>query len=255
MLLAALLAGAPALRAQHHEAAPAPAASTKAPAAAAPAGETSPATQKRGSPDAPSHAPHPELRPLPAFEHVKNGNEAMAKARAANTAVPPPAERPAGAGRYVCAAIVCADADLDVPALLGLAQKDVLVIATPGPFVQPETVALLEQVVAEDRLSLILVLTHDRCRTLTAAPSGSATNTTLQRRLALAAATGRQRHRSLRDAMAPLQREQLLAASAPLREKLLRDELRVMPGEVADRTLAIRWLQNRAEELPVPPVK
>ena len=55
--------------------------------------------------------------------------------------------RPAGAKRYVCAVITCADVDCDIPALLGLAQKDVLELRLAGPFVNVAAVALLDRTI------------------------------------------------------------------------------------------------------------
>jgi hypothetical protein len=126
----------------------------------------SPAVPRR---EPPTHAPLPVLRPLDAWLHIRAGNAAWLSARDAGLPAPAP-ERPGGAGRYVCAVFICADADLDVPAVLGLQRRDVLLISTPGPFVSPESIGLLERLVREERLSLVLILTHTSCRTLTAPP-------------------------------------------------------------------------------------
>ncbi|MBM3962061.1 MAG: hypothetical protein FJ306_09215, partial [Planctomycetes bacterium] len=89
-------------------------------------------------PAPPTHAPLPELPPLAALAHCQTGNAAHVRARASGKPVPTAADRPAGAGKYVCAVLVCADAGVDVPALMGLAPADVLLLAAPGPFASPE---------------------------------------------------------------------------------------------------------------------
>jgi hypothetical protein len=72
----------------------------------------SPAVPRR---EPPTHAPLPVLRPLDAWLHIRAANAACLSARDAGLPAPAP-ERPGGAGRYVCAVFMCADADLDVPA-------------------------------------------------------------------------------------------------------------------------------------------
>jgi hypothetical protein len=58
-------------------------------------------------PPAPAtHAPLPELPPLAALAHCQTGNAAHVRARASGKPVPAPADRPAGAGKYVCAVLV-----------------------------------------------------------------------------------------------------------------------------------------------------
>src|SRR5688572_17892557 len=131
------------------------------------AGATTPlrsdAEHKRGAPALPGHAPLPSLHPLVALQHVKAGNAAAAAAVAAHQPLPAPTPRPAGAGRHVCAVIACADAPADLAPLLGFAREDVLCVRMPGPFVSPETTALLERAVASERLSLVVVLAHGDC--------------------------------------------------------------------------------------------
>ena len=210
---------------------------------------TAPAEAKRAS--AATHAPLPTLHPLVAWLHIKKGNAAAVAAKAVQTPLPAPAERPAGAGRYLCAVLVCADVDLDVAAVLGLRRQDVLVLSAPGPFATPETAALLERVVLDERLSLVLVLTHSDCRSLASRSPVDA----LTRRLEALRTEATRRQQPLPKVLAQLQREQLLAASEPLRQRSEQEDLRVIPGELNCRTLAITWHHHAADAMPLSPVK
>jgi len=221
----------------------------------APQKPASPAQQKRGSADAPTHAPKPELPPAIAFDHIRSGNTACTAARKAGDTQPAPRQRPAGAGRYVCAVLVCADADLDVPTLLGLRRSDLLLISTPGPFVQPETVALLERLVADERLSLVLVLSHTNCATLAARPGISPRQDALAQRLEAVRKSAVAAHQPLGKSMVLAQRQMLLLSSELLQQRATGDQLRVIPGEIDLSSLAITWHGSRVDEMPMPPVK
>jgi carbonic anhydrase len=198
-----------------------------------------------------THAPQPELPPLAALAHCQAGNVAYVRARTGGRAAPAPADRPAGAGRYVCAVLACADAGLDVPALLGLAPADVLLLAVPGPFASPEAVALLERTVADHRLSLVLVLGHADCASLARRPGGDA----LQRRRDAAHAEAQRRGEALAPTVARMQRDLLLAGSDVLLAKSAAGALRVLPATVDAATGAIAWLHARVETMPIEPVK
>lgn len=209
------------------------------------------AEQKRGSPTPATHAPLPTLHPLLAWEHVKRGNAAAVQARAAQQPLPAPAERPAGAGRYLCAVLLCADADVDIASLLGLPRQDVLLLSVPGPFATPETTDLLERTVADERLSLVLVVTHADCRSLAERAKPDA----LSRRLAALRAEAARRQQPLPKTLAQLQRDQLLAASTFLRERSERVELRILPATLDGKTGALAWHHTQAEVMPLAPVK
>ncbi len=203
----------------------------------------------------PTHAPQPSFSPVDAWNHVKKGNEAAAAARARREALPPPQSRPAGAGRHLCAVVVCADCNLDVPALLGLPRQDVLLISTPGPFVTPEITAMLEQAVAQERLSLVLMLTHTNCTTLDTTRGVSPQQDALAQRLAAARAEAERLRTSLGRALLLGQRERLFAASDELQKRAAADSLRVIPGELNTRTGAITWLHRAVDAMPMPPVR
>jgi len=237
---------------------------TKLAPAAAPSGENRPgAEQKRGAGSLPEHRPQLALHPLLAFEHVRAGNAAVAAARAKAEPVPPARPRPSGAGRYVCAVVVCADCDVDVPALLGLRREDVLLLAVPGPFVGAETVTLLERVVAAERLSLVLVLGHADCRsTAPTAPTSEAANGTspgamdpLARRAEVARREAERRRQPLPKTVVQMQRELLLAASDVMTSRSAVDELRVLPGEIHQQSGTIVWHHSKVDTMPLAPVR
>jgi carbonic anhydrase len=198
-----------------------------------------------------THAPLPELPPLAALAHCRTANAAYVRARTAGKPAPTPAERPAGGGKYICAVLACADAGVDVPAALGLAPADVLLLAVPGPYASPETVALLERTVADHRLSLVVVLSHADCASLARRPGNDA----LQRRRDAAHAEAQRRGDALAPTVARLQRDLLLAGSDLLQAKSNAGALRVLPATVDPATGAISWLHARAETLPIAPVK
>ena len=202
-----------------------------------------------------THAPLPHLHPLDALRHLQRGNAALLAARRAREAAPEPAPRPSGAGRYVCAVLVCADADADVPALLGLRRQDVLVLAAPGPFVSPETAALLDRVVAEERLSLIVVLGHEPCRSLAPTVRAGEPPDALQRRAALVHAAALRSGRSPATALVRAQCEQLRLALDRSRAALARDRLRIVPAVLDVREQAVQFVHRPADELPIAPVR
>lgn len=203
--------------------------------------------QKQPSPP-PLHRPHPELPPLVALAHLRTGNQRCAAARADGEALPAPAERPAGAGRFVVGVIACADAGLDVPTLLGLRADDVLLISNAGATASADAIELLRRAVTEQRLSLIVVLSHGSCRSLddptTAAVARSATARALaeRRRLALPLAFAR------------LQCERI-AADEELRPRLDDRRLLLVPATVDRDGATISWHTHRADELPIAPVR
>tara|TARA_R110002073_G_scaffold125292_2_gene269844 strand:- start:746 stop:1666 length:921 start_codon:yes stop_codon:yes gene_type:complete len=227
---------------------------------------------------APTHAPKTELPPLAAWQFVKIGNAAFVRSHRHDadhgTKIPgsghvtkkhhdnssggkqhetPLAKRPAGAGKYVCAVITCADAPYDIPPMLGLARRDVLVLRMAGPFVNAEAVALLDRALLNYNTSLILVLSHDQCESLQMRIKGA--DDALDRRLTPIRAAARKRQRTLAETIGPNQRDLLLASSNTMRDLVKRDRLRIMPGVIHSKTGAVKWLQRRAQELPLSPVK
>ena len=200
-----------------------------------------------------THAPQPKLPPLVAWLHVQLGNRAFVHSREACEPPPPLEPRPAGAGRYVCAVLICADADFAVAERLGLLREDVLELRVPGPFVSPETTALLARVVRDERLSLILVLGHDDCRSLAADAADA--DDALGRRVRALQRDAARHGESLERLLLLRQSEQLLAASAFLRDQVDADELRVLPGLCRTESGAIVWQHRRAQGLPLAPVK
>jgi carbonic anhydrase len=227
---------------------------------AAPAGDSkgaappTTAEQKRGTPPLPTHAPQPEVPPLALLAHVREGHERWLEARRGGKPAPAPAERPAGAGRYVCAVVVCADCDLDVPALLGLRRADVLLFSVPGPFVTPEVSAAIERQVLHERLGLVLLFTHTHCATL--APADDATPPdVLAAKAALAAKEALRRRQPLGKTLVQAQRELLLASAEGLSRQAAVDKVRIVPAEIDSATGAITWHQRPIDALPMPPVK
>lgn len=222
-----------------------------------------------------THTSHTQLPPLAAWHFVKQGNERYVrsqKAKAKRTAENPSphdvtkthhesehqhgapiAKRPAGANRYVCAVLTCADSDRDVPTLLGLARRDVLELRVPGPFVTAEAIALLERTLQKYETSLILVLSHTRCDSLRIRKKGA--DDALDRRLLTLQNRARGMRTDLRKALGLQQREWILASSRAMRDLVKHDRLRIMPGVIDEKTGAVTWHQKRVQELPLSPVK
>ncbi len=212
-----------------------------------------PVEQKRGAPTAPTHAPLSVLHPSLAFRHVQAANTAVADALAAGKPLPKPEPRPSGAGKYVCAVLVCADSDVEVAPLLGLQRDDVLVIAVPGPLANAETAALLERAVADERLALVLVLGHPQCKAAAPRPNGA--DDALTRRFAALRQHAERQQLPLPKALATLQTELLLATSDALRTATQGDTLRVLPAELDAKSGRITWHHQRADVMPLAPVK
>lgn len=212
------------------------------------------ADHKRGAPPPPTHAPQPEVSPLTLFAHVRAGHDRWLAARRDGKPVPAPAERPAGAGRHVCAVVVCSDCDLDVPGLLGLHRADVLLFSVPGPFVGPEVTAAIEREAVQQRLGLVLVFSHTRCTTLEP-PPGATPRDVLTTRAEAAAQDSLRRRQPLRRTLAQAQRQLLLASSEELSRRAAGDRLRVVPAELDSDTGAITWHLRPIEAMPMPPVR
>ncbi|MBX3463064.1 MAG: hypothetical protein KF830_07825, partial [Planctomycetes bacterium] len=136
-----------------------------------------------------------------------------------------------------------------------LDRRDVLLLSVPGPLVGPETVALLERAVAEERLSLVVVIAHAACRTLTPAAAGSPAQAALQRRLDAAREAAERAQSPLPAWLARRECDQLLAASDALRQQVARDALRLVPAVVDERTGALAWHLRRSDEYALPPVR
>lgn len=217
-------------------------------------GKTDGADSKRGAPPAPTHDPRPQLPPAAAMAHVQAAHARWLAQQRLGQAAPEPGERPAGAGRYVCAVLHCAELELDFPAALGLQRRDVLLLSLPGPFVTPEVTAMLQRLQRDERLSLILVVGHDACQALQ--PAGDANKKdALSRRAEHAQAEAARQKQALATTMLDMQRQLLLAGSEPLRAAVAADTLRVVVAELTPRTQELRWRVPASHALPMPPVR
>ena len=180
--------------------------------------------------------------------------------------------RPAGAGRYVCAVVACADAGIDACATLGLDAADVLLIQNAGANADADTAELVARAREQHGLSLVLVLAHDACASLgdgATKPRGSDADATSQharveQRAASARLLAARLRISLAHAHALRQRERLEAA--------LRDQptahascqaagepsmapMRVVAATVDTATKRVTWRTQRQDSLPIAPVR
>lgn len=236
------------------------------------------AADHNGAAKRPTHAPQPTLRALFAWNFVMKGNAAFVAARRekarlhSNKLAQPvvtkshhdghdhdhghahtkPA-RPAGAGKYVCCVVTCADGNEEIAPLLGLARKDVLELRLAGPFVTAEAIALIERAITKHRLSLVLLLTHDRCAALQ--PSGKSPQDALDRRVAAVRGFARRSQQTLAQAIGKRQRELMVVSSKVMQSRIKTDLLRIVPGVIHEQSGAISWQHKRSQELPVTPVK
>ncbi len=125
----------------------------------------------------PLHRPRLGLFPIDALQVMKFGAakaEAQSRRRQALTeqAAEQSSRKPEGAGRYLAAVVVCADADLDPAKIFGQKRTDLLILASPGPRIEARDLSLIERALRKHRLSLCLVLTHEGCETLSQRPEG-----------------------------------------------------------------------------------
>ena len=201
------------------------------------------------------HAPHPFLPPAAALECLRAGLVLYAAASMKGQSPPPPSERPGGAGRYVAAVVCCADADLDLSGMFGLAQKDLLVIRVPGPFLSLEITALLEQAVLRERLSLCVVLSHADCACLSAEATQSPAGQALKSRIEAARALATERHLALPAAIAGNERDQLIWSSPPISAAIKEGRFRIVPATFFAPTKTVLMHLSRKEEMPIAPVK
>ncbi len=218
-------------------------------------GGTEPPAKDAGKTPPPvQHTPRIHLPPRAALAHLRACIEAAAAARAEGLPQPRPA-RPSGAGRWLVAVIACADAGVDVPALLGLPPEDVLLLASAGPLPQAGDVALLEHAVQHEKLPLCIVLTHADCAALRTEPQPTPARQVLERRLAAARTLAAERSLPLHQAQALVQRQALTSASDVLRLATEQNRLLVVPASVEARTRSLHWHTTAAEELPMPVVR
>jgi carbonic anhydrase len=208
-----------------------------------------------GGPTPPVYQTHLQLPPVAALDHIRTGLARAQAARAKGMPIPAPLTRPSGAGRYIAAVLVCADADLDVPSLFGVLPKDLLVFRVPGAFASAEITALIEQAVANEKLSLCIVLTHTQCRSLEPDQGSSTAATALARRGEPARTVAQTRQLALPMAQAFVEREHLLSLSESLRAATAKDQLRIVAATADTKTQAITWHTTRVDELPIAPVK
>jgi carbonic anhydrase len=208
------------------------------------------------------HHAQPSLPPEAALEHVREGNQRYVEARKRGASPAEPMARPAGAGRFVVAVIGCADAAVDVPALLGLRPQDLLWISNAGACADAEAADLALYAAQEHRVSLCIVLTHTGCPSLGENSSQKPDTATVPRaehRSAKARELARRRDLRLAHAQALLQCEQLDAAIrgpvATTGQQATRAPLRTVPATVDVRTGAIEWHVSRAEQMPIAPVR
>ncbi|MBK8101468.1 MAG: hypothetical protein IPK26_30675 [Planctomycetes bacterium] len=209
---------------------------------------------KHGQQSPPTHAPHPDLPPADALAWSRLANDKAVQAQAAGrTAAAAP--RPGGAGRYVVAVLACAELAADLPARMGLAPADILLLSAPGAFVSAEAIAELERAQREDRLSLCVVLTHDGCRNLAAGKATTPAQQAVERRGQPARELAARRNLSVDKAQALLQQQAILSASTQLSSAVTADTFRIVPARLDARSGAITWHTTRAEELPIPVVR
>lgn len=228
---------------------------------------TEEAGDRNGAAKAATHAPKVRLEPLVAWEFVRRSNAAHVAERRAKQAdrsadakppkPPKPTERealpdrPAGAGRYVCAVLACADLDAALAPAMGLGREDVLVLRAPGPFVSPDDVAMLERAVTKHHVPLILFVGHERCDTIRVAPAAPDALTRRVRALRQRSRRGQPLHLALLEQ----QRALLLASSSVLRDASKRDALRILPTLFEPASGALTSTAARAWTMPIRPVK
>ncbi|HLU39342.1 MAG TPA: hypothetical protein VK081_08140 [Planctomycetota bacterium] len=162
---------------------------------------------------------------------------AAAPARTDGTAPPRP-PRPPGAGRWVVAVLVDAELDVEPHVLFGIDRKDVLVLASPGPVVRPEELALLEMAVREHRLALGIVLVRDGATTK-AAKADSPAARALARRLPIRTASEAE---SAARQHARAQAEILCAASEELRAAARKTAWNAAVALLPQRGTELQWI-------------
>lgn len=205
---------------------------------------------------APVHTVSMQLPPMAVLRHLRAGNARFRLAVAQQKEVPPPQERPSGAGRYLAAVVVCADAGVDAASLLGVWPKDVLVLATAGGRLGADEIAVLERAVQQDRLSLCVLLAHADCPCLLpAGKDATPAQQALARKAAASHALARSRNLPLPQAHALLQLEGVLASSDLLQAAVAADTFRVIAATVDAKSGNIVWHGHRADEIEPSPIR
>ena len=217
----------------------------------------------KGEPAAPIHRPQLRLSGDDALAFVQAQHAATLRAEHAADDANARPQRPAGAGRYVCAVVACADSGIDVCATLGLAPKDVLLIQNAGATTDADTAELVTRASLAHGLSLVVVLAHDRCDSL-----GDGARKTAEPRVEQRAAPARAMAARLRVSLAhshALRQQERLAAALQDRAVAHADckagddspmpSVRVVAATVDAATGRIAWRTQRAESMPIAPVR
>ena len=212
-----------------------------------------PAAAHGKSPPPPVHQPLPELPPRAALSHLRAGNLLFRQALARHEGPQRPPARPAGAGRFVAAVVVCADAGVDAPYLFSLEPRDTLLLSTAAAQLGVGEVAQLERAVQQERLSLVVVLAHTDCDSLQPGPATTPAQRAAAQATAAARALAEQRQLPLAHAAALQSVETLLGSSELLTAQVEAGKLLVAPAAVDPKSGAITWLLTRAQEMPLPP--
>ncbi|MEZ5965031.1 MAG: hypothetical protein R3F56_14450 [Planctomycetota bacterium] len=161
--------------------------------------------------------------------------------------------RPAGAGRWVVAVVVDAEADVEPHEVLGLERQDVLVLASPGPCLRPEELALLEHAVRAEHLALCVLMVRAGGTTVSAEAESPAARA-LRRRLPgppagarASADTAAERHAEMQSVLALTASDELQQAA---KHGLFRTAVAVLPPRGTQVRFVAPWFERPlADEL------
>ena len=233
-------------------------------------GEASNRTGK-GVQAAPIHRPQLRLSGDDALAFVQAQHERTLRKKPTADDEHAQPQRPAGAGRYVCAVLACADSGVDVCATLGLSPKDVLLIQNTAATADADTAELLARAAATHGLSLVIVLAHDGCeslgegaRKLPESAANAVPEPRVEQRAAPARAMAARLRVSLAHAHALRQQERLAAAlrDRPVAhadcnagEEPPMPTVRVVAATIDAATGRVAWRTQRADSLPIAPVR
>lgn len=235
-------------------------------------GHAAPPRTGKGETAAPIHRPQLRLSGDDAFAFVQARHEQRMREEHGEEGKRERSQRPAGAGRYVCAVVACADAGIDVRTALGLDAADVLLIQNAGANADSDTAELVARAREQHGLSLVLVLSHDACESLgegATKPRRSDADADpqtarVEQRAASARALAARLRVSLAHAHALRQRERLEAALLDQPTAHANCEaageppmapLRVVAATVDTATQRVTWRTQRQDSLPIAPVR
>lgn len=195
--------------------------------------------QSERTPAFPLLRPPDSVSPWRAFQHLRQGN--ATRLTAAKRVEPRP--HPFGPGRFVAAIATPSGLRFGADEIFAARHRDLLVFSSPGPSLRNAEIAALEQTVAQDHLSLLVILVDAADPTLAQLhENGEPADPTQRRLLAAARTLAARREVTIPAAYAMMQADRIWLRSPRLAELQAEGRFQVALGIIEDKSAGISWV-------------